>query len=284
MADVTVDEVVDSLVKEIENEMENTISSAKPVLLPPRTQPKFQIPLKEIGNDTMEMIIKYNTGTNGISTMKSGEDDDDVTEEEMFNETNALDLDQEKVTRNVREYTLADYDLSIGSIGTLSTGQQDVLDMEDEDDEEHIEDPSVSETEKQNINDGVNEPQDIPYEEEQVLDEKVEEFNEDGEAGSIVPSLEDKYICDDEKETTATTEHHEASIDTDPEYEVHFQPLSTIGGLGSTKSDIKLALPSNETQLNNNYCVDLNGSFDLPNLVDQEPIIMTTIFEDVLVQ
>ncbi|SMN20854.1 similar to Saccharomyces cerevisiae YJR092W BUD4 Involved in bud-site selection and required for the axial budding pattern [Maudiozyma saulgeensis] len=325
MADVTVDEVVDSLVKEIENEMENTISSTDHVPLLPGIKPTYQIPLKDIGNDTMEMIVNYNTDTNGI-TSSTIESEDREAQEETMNRTSSLDLyhesnyidgeQEEEVIKSVREYTLADYDLSIGSIGTLSTGHHDTAkEVENNEEEKLISndnddgEDSMLETKEIFLNnngndhntvsrsrDTFNENTDLRDDdkllEERALENSVprmqqENDNHDEESLDTTPSLNDKDIYN-EIETTTCSENHEPDtfsehsliVDHEDVGDVHFKPLSTIGGLGSTKSDMILTLPSNESRLNNNDYIDFNGSFDLPGIVDQDPIVMTTIFED----
>lgn len=214
MADVTVDEVVNSLVKEIENGMEYTISNSQPTIQKPALD-KYQIPLQDIGNETMDMIVKQNTTRNCTLSSRIG----------SINKTNALALYDDKDIEEpletteiyqedskVKEYTLADYDLSMGSLGSIWT--KDINEDQEVDHEKSI-----------------NEENSIDFEEQQP------------------------------------------------------KPLSTIVGLAYNTDKIPKDLPGSDTEiytdgLNNDADIDINNSFILSKIINQDPFIMSTIFED----
>lgn len=123
MADITVDEAMDSLVRELEGELplDRDLSNilgenAGPAILDEEYAPlsdipeydysdiqeetgalPFQLPLQEIGDSTMDLIVKHNTAANATRASSTS-----------------------MVRRSsVAEYTLADYDLSAESLGSL---------------------------------------------------------------------------------------------------------------------------------------------------------------------
>ena len=65
----TVDEIVDSLVKEIDNELIHTIEYV--TIKDENTKQVYQIPLQDIGEETMDMIVTYNTRINSGFSMSS---------------------------------------------------------------------------------------------------------------------------------------------------------------------------------------------------------------------
>ncbi|CCF56372.1 hypothetical protein KAFR_0B00730 [Kazachstania africana CBS 2517] len=127
-----VDEVMSDLVKEIETEMERTITHT-PVQ-------KRQLDLLEIGEETMDMIVDHNTRRNetvAICSLQVNEcknkenrksvifsDDtveikEDIVEDNELHVSNSsldmIDL-QDDDDREVKEYSLQDYDLSSNSL------------------------------------------------------------------------------------------------------------------------------------------------------------------------
>lgn len=79
----TVDEMVDSLVQEIDNELIHTLEDAKE---DPTDQVvnkhDFQLALQDIGEETMDMIVNYNTQVNSdmLTLNNIGDNDDDDSE------------------------------------------------------------------------------------------------------------------------------------------------------------------------------------------------------------
>ena len=339
MADITVDEVVDSLVKEIDNELENTISDSDQLLLPLTEKEKYQIPLQDIGNDTMELIVKYNTQNNGTKNDFIG---GEIIEEEPIEEDLALNISEiPKEEDTVKEYTLADYDLSTGSIGTINTLNHDESDDESENeidnennkvlpnDEiveqieeveprveklhmgvESNEDDKIHEDSEQNILEREEDKTENENKESSSIEERETEFtqpilptipvdfaknnlSDKDEAQSIdssIPEKQEENISEVVVELEAEQQLNKSGIDMyisssnhsvdDIDDEPIMKPLSTIIGLSTVNAESKIKLPSVEDSFNSPDYVEINRSFGLPDVVYQEPIVMTTIFED----
>lgn len=335
MADITVDEVVDSLVKEIDNELENTISNSDQLLLPLIEKEKFQIPLQDIGNDTMDMIVKYNTENNGT---KNDLIEEDPTEQDFG--LNISKVHREEDT--VKEYTLADYDLSVSSIGTINTLNHNESEEENEHDRDNDKDKELPNNEPFEQIEGVEnnlEKQSVELEnnerdmvqqnsQQNILEHKEDKIEEENVGISsvhkqgteleqpilpMIPAGFSKYDSPDKdeihsinnniqeneqdnnvnKETTqqkseeplngtkievVLSQSNESTDDVDDE--PIMKPLSTIIGLSTINADSEIKLPSVEDSFNSPDYVEFNRSFGLPDVIYQEPIVMTTIFED----
>ncbi|KAG0670622.1 Bud site selection protein bud4 [Maudiozyma exigua] len=344
MADITVDEVVDSLVKEIDNELEYTISNSEQILLPLREKERFQIPLQDIGNDTMDMIVKYNTKSNGTKN--------DLNIKDPIEEDLELDLSGVQREDTVKEYTLADYDLSISSIGTTSTlnhneaekdnklvsdsklesegvdNNADMSNSEKLDKVEKIEcneenlDTGIASIEQDKIQDS-SDPNLLEHRtieetielEKEIIKSEAQEKEEDLEPpalptipiglvddemlnqavitskGKKIEEVEENKVINrnfgEQKPEELIHEFENENSMTqsaDPigeiEEEPVVKPLSTIIGLNIINQDSEIKLPSAEDSFNTPDYVEINRSFGLPDVVYQEPIVMTTIFED----
>lgn len=136
----TVDEIVDSLVKEIDNELIHTLEDA--TKSDKDVKKVYQIPLQDIGEETMDMIVTYNTRVNsGLSknSFSSLDEDLDIKEnnnDAIENEDKQYKVNPQGVTKNsylpeMQNSSCIDSDMDISGVEFSPLKRNDFISPKD---------------------------------------------------------------------------------------------------------------------------------------------------------